>query len=106
MLCFGNEAESVLVVATYPKESEKDLSDKLRKSILSAKWDDASEVDFFEGLTFRVKESGVYISHRHGLKVVGLDDFVAHVDQSTSFHSEGRRDDYFSVGELLQAPLD
>ena len=58
MLGFGNKKQSVLIVATFPKQFERDLSDKLKKAILSAEWNAEAKVDFFEGLTFRVKESG------------------------------------------------
>ena len=58
MLVFGNESETTLVVATFPERFKDELSEKLKKSVLTTEWDRAIKVDFFEGITFRVKESG------------------------------------------------
>lgn len=58
MLGFGNEKETVLVVATFPEQFEKDLSVRLKNALLSVVWDLDVKVDFFEGLTFRIKEYG------------------------------------------------
>jgi hypothetical protein len=57
MLLFGTEKESVMLLATFPAEFEKDLREILRKAILSATWDLNAKVDPAEGLTFSVKES-------------------------------------------------
>ena len=71
ILAFGNNKESVLIVATFPKQFERDFSDNLKKAILSAKWNRSIKVDFFEGLTFRVKESGdLHIANKIGNSIV------------------------------------
>lgn len=58
MLAFGDSTETTLVVATFPKKFEEQLSEHLKKSVLSVEWENSMELDFFEGLTFRVSESG------------------------------------------------
>lgn len=57
MLLFGTESESVMVMASFPVDYEKDLSELLKKTILSATWDPNAKIDLTEGLTFSVKES-------------------------------------------------
>ena len=58
MLAFGDNTETTLVVATFPKQFAELLSDKLKSSILSTEWQKSMNLDFFEGFTFRVSESG------------------------------------------------
>lgn len=58
LLVFGDASKTTLVTATFPVNVEDELSDVLKKSVLSTEWDTEVKVDFFEGLTFRVKESG------------------------------------------------
>jgi hypothetical protein len=58
MLAFGDSTETTLVVATFPKQFEEQLSDNLKKSVLSVEWGKSMKLDFFEGFTFRVSESG------------------------------------------------
>jgi hypothetical protein len=58
MLAFGDHTETTLIMATYPEQYNKELSKKLKASILSVEWQKSINLDFFEGLTFRVSESG------------------------------------------------
>ncbi len=58
MLAFGSETESVTLLAAYPEEMDEDLSAPLKQALLSVSWDAAAKVDFSEGLTFSVRESG------------------------------------------------
>ena len=58
MLAFGDSTESTLVIANFPKDFFPQLSGNLKRSILSVEWDKSMELDFFEGFTFRVSESG------------------------------------------------
>ena len=58
MLILGDEDETVLVVATFPKELENELSQQLKETLLSVHWDADASIDFFEGLTFNISEYG------------------------------------------------
>lgn len=58
MLVFGDKANTVIVVATYPQALAASLSEPMRRSVLSTRWDPAREVGLFDGLKFRIAESG------------------------------------------------
>jgi hypothetical protein len=58
LLIFGDEKESVMIAATFPKELDGDLSEKMKASILTATWDRKKDVSPTEGLNFRVDEKG------------------------------------------------
>jgi len=58
MLAFGDSTETTLIVATFPKQFEEQLSENLKKSVLSVDWQKSMKLDFFDGFTFRVSESG------------------------------------------------
>ena len=58
MLVFGHEKESVFVLAAVPEEFDKELGETMKKALLTTTWEPEAEIDFYEGLTFRVKESG------------------------------------------------
>ncbi|OAD18682.1 conserved hypothetical protein, secreted [Candidatus Thiomargarita nelsonii] len=71
MLVFGDESETILIVAIFPKLFEDELSASLKASVLSAIWNKDIEVDFFEGVTFRVSEKGkLKISKKIGNSIV------------------------------------
>lgn len=55
---FGDDKESVFVIASFPIESEKDLLATLKDSLLNAKWDRKKEVDPFADLSFSVDGNG------------------------------------------------
>lgn len=55
---FGNDKESVLITATFPKMDEAKFSDKLKASVLSAKWKVEKDISITEGLNYTVDESG------------------------------------------------
>lgn len=58
LLIFGDEKESVMIAATFPKELEGDLSEKMKASVLTAKWDRERKVAPTEGLNFTFSEKG------------------------------------------------
>ncbi|HET6889688.1 MAG TPA: hypothetical protein VFH31_01190 [Pyrinomonadaceae bacterium] len=58
LLIFGDEKESVMLAATFPKELEGDLSEKMKASILTVKWDRERKVAPTEGLNFTFTEKG------------------------------------------------
>lgn len=57
-LIFGDDKESIFIVASFPIELEKDLSNLLKDSLTSAKWDRKKEVDPFADLSFAVESGG------------------------------------------------
>ena len=57
MAAFGNATATVLVVATYPQAVAADLKASLRAAVLSATWKPEAQLDPFEGLSFRIRES-------------------------------------------------
>lgn len=54
ILVGGSEARTFMIVGTFP-EDDSELSDAVRRSILSASWGDAPTRDLYEGLPFRVE---------------------------------------------------
>ena len=58
VLIFGDDKESVMIGATFPKELEGELSEKMKASVLTAKWDQDRKVSRTEGLDFSVSEKG------------------------------------------------
>ena len=61
LLIFGNEKESVMVAASFPEELETELSERMKASILTAKWNKEIEVSLTEGLNFTVTAKGEMI---------------------------------------------
>lgn len=57
MAAFGDSSSTVLVVATFPQSVASKLRDPMRAAVLSAVWKPDAEVDPFEGLSFRLRES-------------------------------------------------
>lgn len=55
---FGDDKESVFIIASFPVELEKELSTVLKDSLIAAKWDRKKEVDPFADLSFNVDASG------------------------------------------------
>ncbi|MDL1873596.1 hypothetical protein FBQ85_00265 [Cytophagia bacterium CHB2] len=58
ILAFGNANETVMVMATFPKQHESDRSEKLRTSLLTVTWDSEKSVSPTEGLSFTLSEKG------------------------------------------------
>ena len=57
MAVFGDSSSTVLVVATYPQSLASQLRAPMRTAVLSATWNSDAELDPFEGLSFRIRES-------------------------------------------------
>lgn len=55
---FGDDKESVMIAATFPKKHENELSQKMRMSILTATWNRGQKVSPTEGLNFTFTEIG------------------------------------------------
>ena len=64
MLVIGDTAKSVMIVGTFPKSAESDLSAAVKASLLSARWNASPAPDHFEGLPFRISATST-------LKVAG-----------------------------------
>jgi hypothetical protein len=58
LLLVGDDAATVMVTATFPAESEGQLSAPLRQSVLTTRWDKDAEVAAGEGLRYTVGERG------------------------------------------------
>ena len=57
MLVFGDNTKSIIITATFQTDLSEEVSNKLKETILTARWERDSKVDFFEGLTFKVDET-------------------------------------------------
>lgn len=57
LLVFGDDKTSIIIAASFQSAMGEELSEKLKKTILTARWDRQIDVDFFEGLTFKVEET-------------------------------------------------
>ncbi len=60
VLLTGDARESLMVVATFPKELMRTHSRALKESILGVRWERAKSVSFDEGLNFGVVEKGEF----------------------------------------------
>ena len=58
LLVLGDENETVMITATFPKMYEAELSEEMKASILTAIWDRKKVVTPTEGLNFTVEEKG------------------------------------------------
>ena len=58
IVVFGDDKESVMIAATFPKKHEHELSQKMRGSILTATWNREQKVSPTEGLNFTFTEIG------------------------------------------------
>ncbi|AIY66471.1 hypothetical protein [Pseudoalteromonas piratica] len=56
-LVFGDNTKSVIIVASFQTALSDELSNKLKETILTARWERDSKVDLFEGLPFKVDET-------------------------------------------------
>jgi hypothetical protein len=54
MLITGDRTMTAMVVGTFPTTAPPELSDAIKRSVLTARLDGAGTPDTFEGLTFRV----------------------------------------------------
>jgi len=55
MVVLGNEKATVMIMGTFPEDSEGEVGDAIRRSILKASWKpEARNKDPFEGLPFRI----------------------------------------------------
>ena len=57
MLIFGDSTKSIIIAASFQTDLSDEVSNKLKETILTARWERDLKVDFFEGLTFKVDET-------------------------------------------------
>lgn len=94
IVIFGDEKESVLVAATFPKEHENDLSERMRASILSASWDREKNISPTEGLSFTFSEKGEL---KLAKRIANLLTFT----KSGIFPSKAVDDPIFIIGQAI-----
>ena len=58
LFAIGDEQDTLFVVAVFPKALERKLSEKLKASILSVRWDKKKTIEPTEGLNFSIAETG------------------------------------------------
>lgn len=58
LLVLGDDKETVMITATFPKKYEAELSEKMRASVLTSVWDRKKTVTPLEGLNFTIEEKG------------------------------------------------
>lgn len=97
MLVAGDANASVMVVATFPKSAELELSEVLKTSVLSAVFDVSSEKDHFEGLPFRISPSPA-------LKIAGRMSNMLILSESGDVKPQGPDAALFVIGSSL-APV-
>ena len=65
LVVFGDEANTVVIAATFPEAFVDTVGPAIETALLSARWDRNKALDPFEGLPFRVTESvGLRIANR------------------------------------------
>lgn len=55
---FGNEDNTMMIVATYPKTYIQRFRDPMRAAVLSAFWSPEATIGHFDGLPFSIEEGG------------------------------------------------
>ncbi|HJR61434.1 MAG TPA: hypothetical protein VJ813_18630 [Vicinamibacterales bacterium] len=97
MLVAGDAKASVMIVATFPKSAEGQLSGALEASLLSAVLGATPPKDHFEGLPFR-------ISPTPALKIAGRMSNLLVLSESGNIEPQGPQAAVFVVGSSL-APV-
>jgi hypothetical protein len=54
LLVFGDERQTIMITATYPKELDQELGARLRNTVIGAKFDANRQVDPFADLPFSI----------------------------------------------------
>lgn len=72
IVVFGDDKESVMIAATFPKKHENELSQKMKASILTATWDRGQKVSPTEGLNFTFTEIGEFKTRKENRKLAAI----------------------------------
>jgi hypothetical protein len=91
MLVTGDAKRTVMVVATFPKQAEAELSEQMRAAVLSTHSTVAAPTDAFEGLAFRVTPSAT-------LKIAGRMNNMLMLTESGTMGPHGPDAAVFFVG--------
>jgi len=94
MLAVGDAKQTTMIVATFPRAAEADLSDSLRAAVLSTRWAQTSSPDPFEGLPFRITPST-------SLKIAGRMNNLLVLSESGSMQPQGPNAALFIVGSSV-----
>jgi hypothetical protein len=94
LLVFGDEKETVMIAATFPKQFGTKLSEVMKTSIFTATWDKGKIVSPTEGLTFAVSEKGE-------LKIAKRFSNMLLYTQSGSIPKKSIDDPLFIVGQSV-----
>lgn len=94
MLAAGDTKQTTMIVATFPRTSEAELSEAMRAAVLSARWTTRTAADPFEGLPFRVTPST-------SLKIAGRVNNLLILNESGSLQPQGPNAALFAVGSSV-----
>jgi hypothetical protein len=94
MLAVGDAKQTTMIVATFPRAAEADLSDSMRQAVLSIRWAQRSSPDPFEGLPFRITPST-------SLKIAGRMNNLLVLSESGSMQPQGPNAALFIVGSSV-----
>jgi len=94
MLVVGDAKASVMIVATFPKSAEVELSEAVKASLLTTELGAAAPQDHFEGLAFRVSSTPT-------LKIAGRMSNMLLLTESGSMAPQGPQGALFVVGSSL-----
>lgn len=97
MLVLGDAKASVMVVGTFAKAAEAELTDAIRAAVLSTRTSAASPPDHFEGLPFRV-------SATPALKIAGRMSNMLLLTESGSMKPQGPGAALLAIGSSV-APV-
>jgi hypothetical protein len=98
MLVLGDAKASVMVVGTFAKTAEAELSEAIRAAVMSTRTSAASPPDHFEGLPFRV-------SGTPALKIAGRMSNMLLLTESGSMKAQGPDGALLAIGSSV-APVD
>jgi hypothetical protein len=94
MLAAGDATQTTMIVATFPRASEAQLSDAMRAAVLSVRWAAGAAPDPFEGLPYRV-------SPTRSLKVAGRMNNLLVLSESGNLKPQGPNAAMFIVGSSV-----
>ena len=94
---FGDDKNTVLVVAATPEDSEKEFSAALKESVSKVEWDSKIELDQTAGLNFQIEASGP-------LKLARRIQNMLLYTEGGNFPAKNPSDPIFIVGQSFANP--
>jgi hypothetical protein len=98
ILALGNESETVLATATFPKEQAEKLSESVKQSLLTLQWDQNQDTRQPRSLVYGVQASG-------DLKLAGELDGSQFYAKNGSVPTQSKEDPFFVVAHSLSAQV-